>query len=320
MRRREFLSLFGSAAAAWPFGARAQPAMPVVGVLRVNPKEAEHFAEGFRRDMKELGWEEGRNVVFQFRWAGGRNEQLPALARELVAQKVDLIITFGNPAVKAVQHETTTIPIIGMTDDMVGAGLVASMARPGGHTTGVSILATELDVKRHELLHEFAPQARRHAVLADPSQFTSRSQLEVASRAFGIDLSIYTAQNRDEIGRAFAAMEAAHVEAVNILASPVLNAAGLFIIDRLRQMRLPAIYEWPERAEDGGLLGYGPKISGVYRQVAGLADKILRGAAPRDLPIEQPTKFELVVNLKTAQAIGLTIPPALLLRADQVIE
>ena len=321
LRRREFITLLGGAAAGWPLAARAQqPAMPVVGVLRINPKDVEVFAEPFRRYMKELGWEEGRNVVFQFLWAGGRNEQLPVLARELVARKVDLIITFGNPAVQAVQRVTTIIPIVGMTDDMVGAGLAASMARPGGNTTGVSILATELDVKRHELLHEFAPQARRIAVLADPTMFKSRPQLENASRVFGVDLSIFTAQNRDEIGRALDAMEGAHIEAVNILASPVLNAARAFIIDRLRQMRLPSIFEWPESAEDGGLLGYGPRLLLMYRQVVGLVDKVLRGAAPRDLPIEQPTKFELVINLNTAQAIGLTIPTALQLRADEVIE
>jgi putative ABC transport system substrate-binding protein len=242
------------------------------------------------------------------------------LANEFVTRKVNLIITFGNPAVQAVQRATTTIPIVGMTDDMVGAGLAASMARPGGNTTGVSILGSELDVKRHELLHEFAPRARRIAVLADRNQFTSRPQLENASRMLGVDQSIFIARSRDDIGRALDAMEKAQVEAVNILASAILNGSRAFIIDRLRQMRLPSIYEWPESAEEGGLLGYGPRVQAMYRQVAVLVDKILRGAAPRDLPIEQPTKFELVVNLKTALAIGLTVPPTLLLRADAVIE
>ena len=201
-RRREFITLLGSATAAWPVTARAQQPMPAIGVLRINAKDvSEAFAEPFPRYMKELGWEEGRNISFQFLWAGGQNDQLAVLARELVARKVNLIITFGNPAVQAVQRATTTIPIVGMTDDMVGAGLAASMARPGGNTTGVSILGTELDVKRHELLHEFAPQARRLAALADPSQFTSRSQLENASRVFGVDLSIFSARSRDEIGR-----------------------------------------------------------------------------------------------------------------------
>jgi putative tryptophan/tyrosine transport system substrate-binding protein len=323
VRRREFIALLGSTAVvSWPPAVGAQQnAMPAVGVLRVNAKDvSEAFAEPFPRYMKELGWEEGRNITFQFLWAGGQNDQLPVLARELVARKVNLIITFGNPAVQAVQRATTTIPIVGMTDDMVGAGLAASMARPGGNTTGVSILGTELDVKRHELLHEFAPQARRLAALADPSQFTSRPQLENASSIFGVDLSIFAARSRDEIGPALDAIEKAQIEAVNVLASPILNGARAFIIDRLRQMRLPSVYEWPECAEEGGLLGYGPRLQAMYRQVAGLVDKVLRGAAPRDLPIEQPTKFELVVNLKTAQAIALAISPALLLRADKVVE
>jgi putative ABC transport system substrate-binding protein len=322
MRRREFITLLGGAAAAWPLAARAQQnRVPVVGVLRINSKDVnETFTEPFQRYMKELGWEEGRNVRFQFLWAGGQSEQLPVLARALVTQKVDLIITFGNPALQAVQRVTTTIPIVGMTDDMVGAGLAGSMARPGGNTTGISIMGGELDVKRHELLHEFAPQARRIAALADPSSFTSRPELESASRAFGVELFIFTAQNRDEIGRALDAMEGARVEAVNVLASAFLNSARTLIADRLRQARLPSIFEWPESAEDGGLLGYGPRNLAMYRDVAGLVDKVLRGTAPGDLPIEQPTKFELVVNLKTAKALGLTIPPALLLRADEVIE
>jgi putative tryptophan/tyrosine transport system substrate-binding protein len=298
-----------------------QSRVPVVGVLRINPKDVnETFVEPFQRYMKDLGWEEGRNVRFQFLWAGGQYEQLPVLARELAERKVDLIITFGNPAVQAVQRVTTTIPIVGMTDDMVRAGLAASMARPGGNTTGVSILGSELDVKRHELLHEFAPQARQIAVLADSSEFTSRLQLESASRVFGVELFIFTAQNRDEIRQALDAMESARVEAVNILASPVLNAARAFIIDRLRRARLPSIFEWPESAEDGGLLGYGPRFLLVYRHVAGLVDKVLRGTAPADLPIEQPTRFELVINLKTAKAIGFDVPPMLLARADAVIE
>src|SRR5712692_2531013 len=182
LRRREFITLLGGAAATWPLAARAQqPAIPVVGVLRINPKDVEAFAEPFRRYMKELGWEEGRNVVFQFLWAGGRNEQLPVLARELVARKVDLIITFGNPAVQAVQRVTTIIPIVGRTDDMVCAGLAASIARPGGNTTGVSILATELDVKRLELLHEAVPQASPIGILADPSTISTRAVLEAAA-------------------------------------------------------------------------------------------------------------------------------------------
>jgi putative ABC transport system substrate-binding protein len=242
------------------------------------------------------------------------------LARELVAQQASLIITFGNSGIQAVQQATTSIPIVGMSDDMVGDGLVVSMARPGGNTTGISIFGKELNAKRLELLHEFAPQAHRIAVLADPDLFGNRLQLETAAHALGLELFVFTAQNRDEMVRALDAMETTQVEAVNILTSPFLNAARNIIIERLRRARLPSIFEWPESAQEGGLLGYGPRALLVYRLVAGLADKVLRGAAPADLPIEQPTRFALALNLKTAKAIGLTIPEALLSRADEVIE
>jgi putative ABC transport system substrate-binding protein len=321
MRRREFITLLGSAPA-WPLAARAQQGrLPLVGVLRPNPKDVlETFADPFRRYMKAIGWEEGRNIRFLFAWAEGHNERTPALAEELVAQNVDLIIPFGDPAIRAAQRATQAIQIVGMTDDMVGSGLAASLARPGGNTTGVSILASELDVKRLEILHDFVPQARRIAVLADPTTISTRAQLASAGRHLGVELVPFEAQSPDEIGRALDAVAGAKVEAVNILASPLLNAARLQTIDRLRDARLPAIYQWPETAEDGGLLAYGPRNLLCYRHVVSLVDKILRGAKPADLPIEQPSKFELVVNLKTASALGMTISPTLLLRADEVIE
>jgi putative tryptophan/tyrosine transport system substrate-binding protein len=321
MKRREFITLLGGAAAAWPLAARAQQPLPMVGILRINPMESEIFAEPFRRDMKELGWEEGRNIRFEFVWAGGRTEDVPALARDLVARQPDMIVTFENLGLSAVQRATTTIPIVGMTDDMVGEGLAVSMARPGGHTTGVSILGAELDLKRLELLHEYVPRARRIAVLKDPtSTVANQYRLEPAAGRLNLELVVFTARNADEVGRALDSITAADVGAVNVLASPMLNGTRRLIIDRLRNNRLPSIYEWPESADDGGLLGYGAPITSLYRRVAVLVDKILRGARPADLPIEQPTKLELVVNLRTANAIGLTIPPSLLLRADRVIE
>jgi putative ABC transport system substrate-binding protein len=321
MKRREFITLLGGAAV-WPLAARAQQdRLPVVGVLRLNPKNImETFADPFRRYMKAIGWEEGRNIHFQFVWAEGQSERAPALARELVAQNVDLIITFGDSGIQAVQRATQTIPIVGMTDDMIGSGLAASLARPGGNTTGVSILASELDVKRLEILHEYVPHARRIAVLADPTTISTRAQLTRAGRELGLELVMFEAQSPDEIGRALDAMPAAKVEALNVLASPLLNNARRLTIDRLRDHRLPAIYQWPETAEDGGLLAYGPRNLLCYRHLVSLVDKVLRGAKPADLPIEQPSKFELVVNLKAASAIGMTIPPTLLLRADEVIE
>jgi putative ABC transport system substrate-binding protein len=207
-----------------------------------------------------------------------------------------------------------------MSDDMVGSALAASMARPGGNTTGVSILASELDVKRLEILHEYVPQARRIAVLADPTTISTRAQLVSGARALGVELVWFEARDSDQLGPALDAITTAKVEAVNVLASPVLNTFRRPIIDRMRDARLPVIYQWPEIAEDGGLLAYGPRLMLCYRHVVSLVDKVLRGTKPADLPIEQPTKFELAVNLKTAGAIGLTISPTLLLRADEVIE
>jgi putative tryptophan/tyrosine transport system substrate-binding protein len=208
-----------------------------------------------------------------------------------------------------------------MTDDMVGEGLAASMARPGGHTTGVSILGAELDLKRLELLHDYVPQARRVAVLKDPtSTIATQYRLEPAADRLNLELVVFTARKGDEVGRALDEIAATHVGAVNVLASPMLNGARRLIIDRLRDNRLPSIYEWPESAADGGLLAYGAPIESLYRRVVVLIDKILHGARPADLPIEQPTNFELVVNLRTANAIGLAISPSLLLRADRVIE
>jgi putative tryptophan/tyrosine transport system substrate-binding protein len=322
MRRRDLLTLLGGAAAAWPLTARAQQSrLPVVGVLRPNRRDVlETFAEPFRRYMKAIGWEEGRNVRFLFLWTEGLAERAPALAGELVAQNVDLIVTFGDPAVRAAQRATAAISIVAMTDDMVGSGLVASLARPGSNTTGVSILASELDVKRLEVLHEFVPQARRIAILADTTTISTRAQLASAARDLHVEPVWFEAGSPEELSRALDALTAAKVDAVNVLASPLLNFWRLQIIDWMRDARLAAVYQWPESVEDGGLLAYGPRNLLCYRHVVSLVDKVLRGAKPADLPIEQPTKFELAVNLKTAGAIGMTIPPTLLLRADEVIE
>jgi len=315
------LAALGGAAVAWPFAARAQQGrLPVVGVLRPTPKDVDQFVEPFRRYMRAIGWEDGRNVRFLFVWAEGRNERAPALAEQLIAQNVDVIVTFADPAIRAVQRATQTIPIVGMADDMVGSGLAASMARPGGNTTGVSILSPELDVKRLEILHEFVPQARRIAVLADTTTISTRTQLASAARDLGVELLVFEIQNSAEIGGALDAIAGARVDAVNVLASPLLNATRQVIIERTRNARLPAIYQFPETAEEGGLLSYGPRILLCYRHVVSLVDKVLRGTKPAELPIEQPSKFELAVNLKTAIEIGMTIPPSILARADEVIE
>jgi ABC-type uncharacterized transport system substrate-binding protein len=293
---------------------------PVVGVIRINPRNTnETFAEPFRRDMASLGWKESDNIEFVFAWGEGRNDTLPKLAADMVARGVDVIVTFGPDGTRAAQSATATIPIVALTDNILGAGLVHSMARPGGHTTGVSILATELDAKRLEILHEVSPAARRIGVLHDPSVPVSIANVKAAGRALNIELVFAPAQTKAEIAAAIKTFIEARVEAVNVLASANLNAFRADQIAAFAQTHLPAIYQWPEAAEQGGLIGYGPRLTTVYRYVAAMVNKILRGANPADLPVEQPTKFELIINGKTAKALGLRIPQSLLLRADQVI-
>jgi putative tryptophan/tyrosine transport system substrate-binding protein len=289
-----------------PLAVEAQQGrVPVIGVIRNGSKPINDlFASRFGRGMQALGWEDGRNIRYIFMWADRRDDRFPALAADLVARPVDVIIVAGDPAIRAAQRATSTIPIVGMADDMVGSAFAASMARPGGNITGMSILAGELDAKRLALLHELVPQARRIGVLADPTTVPTVPEVEKAARDLGIDVVTRPAKNREEIGRALDTMIAARVGAVNVLASPVLNLHRKFIIDRVRQARLPAIYQWPESARDGGLVSYGPGEALANEQMARFVDKILKGAKPADLPVEQPTTFELVINLKTAKALG----------------
>jgi putative ABC transport system substrate-binding protein len=318
--RREFITLLGGAAVTWPLAARAQEPGRIyrLGGLTNIPRTAPHFVALFD-ELRRAGFVEGRNLVVAG-WTF-RAEQFPEMAAELVKAKVDVIVCAGNVAIRTTQKATTTIPIMAITDDMVGSGLVHSLARPDGNTTGVSILASELDVKRLEILHEFVPQARRIAVLADPTTISTRAQLASAARDLGVDLVPFEAQSLDEIGRALDAVAGAKVEAVNVLASPILFANRRIIIDRAAALRLPAIYQWPEIAEEGGLFAYGPRIVQIFRQTfTRQLIKVLQGAKPIDLPVEQPTTFELVINLKTARAIGLSVPPTFLNRADEVIE
>jgi putative ABC transport system substrate-binding protein len=326
LRRREFITPLGGAAAAAavssPLAARAQePGRTYrIGGLNNLPRTVPHVV-GLFDELRRAGFVEGQNLVIAGRWWASRTEQFPEMAAELVKAKVDVIVCAGDAAIRAAQQATTTIPIIAVTDDMVGSGLVHSLARPDGNTTGVSILASELDVKRLEILHEFVRQARRIAVLADPTTISTSAQLASAARDLGVELVTFEAQSPDEIGRALDAFAGAKVEALNVLASPLLFANRRIIIERAAALRLPAMYQWPEIAEEGGLFAYGPRIVQMYRQIlARQLVKLLRGAKPADLPVEQPTVFELVINLKTAQAIGLSVSPTFLNRADQVIE
>jgi putative ABC transport system substrate-binding protein len=277
------------------------------------------FWDGLRR----LGFIEGQNLMDYQRGYGLRTEQFSEVAAELVKAQVDVIVALGNPAIRAAQQATASIPILAVTDDMVGSGLVRSLARPGGNTTGISILATELDGKRQEILIEMAPGTRRIATLADSNTTASRQleALQVAARARGIELSIYPIAKPEEIAGALDAAQAAGATGVNVLASPVLQAQRQLIIERAATLRLLAMYQWPETAEEGGLAAYGPRIMQIGREVeARQLVKLLKGAKPADMPVEQPTKFELVINLKTAKALGLDVPLLLQQRADAVIE
>jgi len=321
VKRREFITLLGGAAVAAPARVMAQPAGRVYRIAWLVPIPASAF-NPFLDELRQHGFVEGQNLVIDRRGFDGRYEQFPVLAAELVKAGPDAIMCGGDAAIRAAQAATTSIPIVASTDDMVGSGLVRSLARPGGNTTGVSIFATELDGKRQEILIDFFPAARRMAVLADTQTTDIRrlSELEDAAHARGVALSIHRVERSEDIGPAIEAAQAAGAAALNVLASPLLHGNRHAIIVRTAALRLPAVYQWPETAEEGGLLAYGPRFSEFLRQWARQLAKVLRGARPEDLPVEQPTKFEMVVNLKTGKAIGLEIAATLLARADEVIE
>jgi putative ABC transport system substrate-binding protein len=274
-------------------------------------------------ELRRLGFIEGQNLTIDWRGYGLGPEQVPGVAIELVKSKVDVIFCTGDIAVRAVQHATTTIPILAVTDDMLGSGLVRSLARPGGNTTGLTILASELDGKRQEILIEAAPRARRIAVLADTNvtKPLRLRGLEDAARARGVELSVHRIAKSEEVVPTIDEIKASDAAGLNVLASPLLFANRHVIINRAASLRIPAIYQWPETAEEGGLIGYGPRIIQLWRDVISrqLAE-LLRGTKPQELPIQQPTKFELVINLRAATLIGHDVPAGLALRADKVIE
>jgi putative ABC transport system substrate-binding protein len=322
MRRRLFIMML-SGAAAWPLAARSQEARRIyrLGVLHQLPRTAPQFAQlldGLRRE----GFIDGRNLAIDPRGFDSRSEQYQERAAQIVNSGVDVLVCGGDLTIRAVQQVTRTVPIAGVADDMVASGLVASLARPGGNTTGVSILTTELDGKRQELLLELVPGSRRVAALFDPDS-KSAKQIEVmidAARARGLELLTYRVTSTEEIVSAIDEAHAAGAAVLNAMASVMINANRQVIIDRTAALRLPAIYQFPEAAERGGFAAYGPRIEQIYRQLAVPVARLFRGERPQDLPVQQPTMFELVINLKTARALGLTVPESLLIRADKVIE
>jgi putative ABC transport system substrate-binding protein len=323
LKRREVIAILSGVGVVIPLAAWTQEAGRTyhIGVMTRSPRMAVNYV-AFFDELRRLGFVEGQNLAVDARGFAARSEQFPELARALVSSGVDALVCGGDAAIRAAQHATQTIPIVGITDDMVGSGLVRSLSKPGGNTTGVSIFATELDGKRMEILIELMPDARRMAALADASA-TSPTQLEAlqgAARARGIDLSIHRIGKSEEVVGAIEMAKGAGAASLNVLATPLLNAARQIIIERASALRLPAIYQWPETVKEGGLAAYGPSFAQVGRQNAEQLAKVLRGVQPADLPVQQPTKFELIINLKAAKAIGLTIPPSLLARADEVIE
>jgi ABC-type uncharacterized transport system substrate-binding protein len=277
--------------------------------------------------LRELGWIEGQNIAVEYRWAANREDQLPVLAAELVRLKVDIIVTSTTPAAQAAKRATTTIPIV-MTfvADPVGSGLVASLARPGGNITGLTTFATGLVAKRLELLKALVSRSTQVAVLWQPGVFaelTTRDMMEetqIAGRALGVQLQFVEARRPEDFEKAFSAMREARVSGLLVFPSPLFFDARRNIVAHAAKSRLPAVYPWREGAADGGLMSYATNFPDMYRRAATFVDKILKGAKPSDLPVEQPTTFELVINTKTARALGITVPRSLLLRADQVIE
>jgi putative tryptophan/tyrosine transport system substrate-binding protein len=323
MRRREFIALLG-ASVTWPFAALAQQAGRTyrLGAVSSAARNTPPFVAMFD-ELRRRGFIMGQNLAVDWRSYGPRIDLIPQFVAELVKSQVDVILVFGDAAIRAAQQATTTIPILAGTEDMVGSGLVSSLARPGGNTTGISILATELDGKRQEILIEAVPGLRRMAVLADSNATGSRQlqALQDAARARGIELSIHQIASAEEITAAIDAAKASGAAALNVLSSPFLYGNRQIVMQRVAALRLPAIYQFPEEADEGGFVAYGPSLVQIFReQVTEQVVKLLHGVKPADIPIEQPTKFELVINLKTAKAMGVTVPEALLVRADKVIE
>jgi putative ABC transport system substrate-binding protein len=273
-------------------------------------------------ELRQHGYVEGESLAIDRRGFDARYDQFPTIVADLISASPDAILCGGDAAIRAVQAATGSIPVVAITDDMVGAGLVRSLARPGANTTGISILAADLDGKRQEVLVDFLPATRRVGTLSD-AQNNTPAQLAAlleAARSRGIELSIHRVERNEDIVPAIDAAKASGATALNVLASPLLRGNRRSIISRTTELRLPAIYQWPDTAKEGGLLGYGPRFAEVLRLLARQAVRVLRGANPANLPVEQPTKFELAVNDVTAKAIGVDFTPTLLARADEVIE
>jgi ABC-type uncharacterized transport system substrate-binding protein len=333
LRRREFITLVGGGAAvsavSWPRAARAQQAgkVPRIGYLSSGSASAELISrrEAFQRGLRELGYVEGKNIVIEYRFAGGKFDRLADLAAELVALNVDVIVAVVTQASLAAKNATATIPIV-MTavSDPVGSGLVASLARPGANVTGTSAMTTDVVGKSLELLKVAVPRLSRVALIWNPDNVVFQAQIlretEVATRALGVQLQTLEARGPDELDRAFAAMTQERADVLLVPGDPVFSLQMTRIVELADRSRLPAMYGQREYVAAGGLMAYGTNYADLFQRAVAYVDKILKGAKPADLPVEQPTKFEFVINLKTAKALGIEMPPALLAIADEVIE
>jgi putative tryptophan/tyrosine transport system substrate-binding protein len=327
MKRRDFLTLLGGAAAAWPLAARAQQAagkLPTIGFLgSTTSSTLGSRAAAFAQRLRELGWIENRTVAIEYRWAEGRAERAAEITAEFVRLKVDVIVTMGTPIVTAVKQATSVIPIVFVTiSDPVGSGLVASLARPGGNVTGLSIQSPDLAGKRLTLLREAVPGLRRVAFMGNvdnPFVALEMRETQAAANALGVECVTFEIRRPQDIASAFDALRQ-RAQGLFLASEAFVDANRLRIILLAAGARLPTMWSNQELVEAGGLMSYGPSFPDQYRRAADLADKILRGTKPADIPVEQPIKFDLVINLITAKALGLDVPPTLLARADEVIE
>jgi putative ABC transport system substrate-binding protein len=326
MKRRDFITLLGGAAAAWPLAAHAQqPALPVIGFLGSrSADDSTHLVAAFRQGLKEVSFVDGQNVAIEFRWAQGQYGRMPALATELVRREVAVIFASAAPGVRAAKSATTTIPIVFATGgDPVADGFVASLSRPGGNITGVYLLNVPLEAKRVELLHEVMPNVATIAYLVNPGFSQTEDELstvQTAAHAVGLQISVMKAGSDADIDTAFAKLAEQRIGAVLVAADPFFNGRAERFVALAARYAVPAMYSQPEFAAAGGLMSYGTGLADGYRQSGIYAGRILKGEKPADLPVQQSTKVELVINLKTAKALGISFPIPLLGRADEVIE
>jgi putative ABC transport system substrate-binding protein len=322
--RRQFIGALGGAAVAWPLVALAQEPKPVprVGVLTLGPGNSP-IDEAFRQGLGDFGYVVGQNILLENRFAAGKADRLDQFAAELVAAKVDVILSSGSEATTAVRRQTNAIPIVMTSSNPVGLGFVASLARPGGNITGLSVFAPETSSKRLELLKNLLPRITKVALFwnpNDPSAKFSLTETQSAAKVMSVELQILETREVADFDGAFQAAAKASAAAVILLPAPVMSRNATRIAELALQSRLPTLFPSGDAVEAGGLLSYGPNLLAIYRRAAYYVDRILKGAKPADLPVEQPTKFELAVNLNTAKALGLDVPPQLLALADEVIE